>query len=407
MLASVYDVTGWAVRSITDAASAAAGLDGLRRGVAPATVSVEPRLAAAAFLSEALFSPVGWELPPPWDPIAGDYPTADGWIRLHTNYAGHRRAALSALGLAADADRDAVAAAVAACDGAVLETAVVDAGGAAAVMHAAAEWRAHEHGRVAVAEPLVRVDEAGAAVARRWRLGPSPLSGIRVLDLTRVIAGPECTSFLARLGADVVRVDPPGFEEVPALVPVTMAGKRLVELDIRSAPDRFAELVSLSDVVVHGLRPGALDGLGFSDAKLRSINPALVVGALDAYGWEGPWARRRGFDSLVQMSCGIAARGMEAYGADRPRPLPAQALDHGAGFTLAAAVCRALARLLTDGVASSVRTSLVGVANVLMAAEDGDPHAPPPAWDDDLFEPVDTPWGPARRPRFPAALSEL
>lgn len=395
MLPSVYDVTGWAQQRIADAAAAAAELDARRRGLpAPEPVDVSPNGAAAAFLAESLFEPLGWTLPPPWDPVAGDYRTRDGWIRLHTNYAWHRHAALSVLGVAAD--RDAVAAAVAGLEGEQVETAVVEAGGCAAVMHTAADWRAHPHGQVAVGEPMLHVDPAPAASPAAWPVGDAPLSGIRVLDLTRVIAGPECTRFLAALGADVLRIDPPGFDEVPALVPEATAGKRCAFLD--AADPRFAELVAEADVVVFGLRPGALA------IDLRACNPALVVASLDAYGWAGPWAGRRGFDSLVQMSCGIAARGMEAYRADRPRPLPAQALDHGAGFTLAAGVCRALSTLLADGTPSTVRTSLVGMANALMASEDGDPHAPPPQWDDGVFEQCDTEWGKARRVRFPVAI---
>ena len=148
--------------------------------------------------------------------------------------------------------------------------------------------------------------------------------------MTRVIAGPVCTKFLAAYGAQVLRLDPPGFAEVPALLPETTAGKRTAALDLRVEADRgiFENLVADADVLVTGLRADALAGLGYGDGTLTAINPALIVASLNAYGWDGPWRHRRGFDSLVQMSCGIAAAGSLAAGRDEPLPLPVQALDH-------------------------------------------------------------------------------
>ncbi len=192
-----------------------------------------------------------------------------------------------------------------------------------------------------------------------------------MLDLTRVIAGPVATRYLAAYGADVLRIDPPGFDEVAALLPESTAGKRCAALDLRSAEGRarFEHLVAQAHVVVGGLRPGALADLGLGSAELRARNPSLITVTHDAYGWSGPWAGRRGFDSLVQMSTGIAAAGAAAAGTDRPTPLPAQALDHGVGHLLAAATCRALTRRVQTGAAADVRGSLVGAANVLRATD--------------------------------------
>jgi crotonobetainyl-CoA:carnitine CoA-transferase CaiB-like acyl-CoA transferase len=170
-----------------------------------------------------------------------------------------------------------------------------------------------------------------------------------VLDLTRVIAGPTGTKVLAALGADVLRLDPPGFEELPPLVADTTAGKRCARLDVRAEPGRFAELVAAADVLVDGLRPGALDRLGWPPERLWSANPSLVVAELSAYGDTGPWAGRRGFDSLVQTVNGMADEGMRRARSDRPVPLPAQALDHASGWLLAAGVLHALALRRTDG----------------------------------------------------------
>ena len=367
-LPSVYAVTDLAVAQITAAVLAITEVHAARTGEAPRPVHVERGHAVAAFRSERYLRAIGWEIPAPWDPIAGDYRAKDGWIRLHTNYAYHRDAALGVLGTRNE--KDDVTRAVAMWDKDTLEAAVVAAGGCAAAMHTAAEWRAHPQGAAVAREPLVAV-EAVAAPAPSFAAAPgAPLAGVRVLDLTRVIAGPVCTRVLAAYGADVMRVDPPGFQEVGALLSETTAGKRRTSLDLRRAGDRvaFEALVAGAHVLVVGYRGDVLERLGYDLATLRRLNPSLVVAALDAYGWSGPWhsPSRRGFNSLVQMTCGIAARGQEMKGAEAPFPLPAQALDHGTGYLLAAATCRALVRAITAGEATSVRVSLARTAGWLM-----------------------------------------
>jgi crotonobetainyl-CoA:carnitine CoA-transferase CaiB-like acyl-CoA transferase len=168
-----------------------------------------------------------------------------------------------------------------------------------------------------------------------------------VLDLTRVIAGPTATKVLAALGADVLRLDAPGFEEMPALVADTSAGKRCARLDLRDG--RVESLVAAADVLVCALRPGALTRLGWTPERLARVNPRLVVAELSAYGDTGPWAGRRGFDSLVQTVNGMAAEGMQRAHAQVPVPLPAQALDHASGWLLAAGVLHALTLRRDDG----------------------------------------------------------
>lgn len=161
-----------------------------------------------------------------------------------------------------------------------------------------------------------------------------PLAGIKVLDFTRVLAGPVATRFLAGLGADVLRIDPPEWDE-PGVVPDVILGKRCARLDLHTAEDRrvFEALLARADIVVHGYRPGAMARLGYDEGERRTINPGLVDVSLCAYGWTGPWAGRRGFDSLVQMSIGIAEAGMRWQQAERPVPLPVQALDHATGLS--------------------------------------------------------------------------
>ena len=318
VLPSQFDVTGLATASVAAATMAAAEFLAVSSDRRPLPVTVDSRQACAAFAAEGLFTPVGWERPDIWDPIAGNYQARDRWIRLHTNYAYHRSAVERLLGAT---DRESVRAAVAEWKAEELETAVVEAGGCAAVMRAREDWLAGPAGAATVDAPLAAVTDrplpGGGGVGRWgwWRGlagdaaaggGPLPYSGVRVLDLTRVIAGPVGTRFLAAYGADVLRIDPPGFAEVPALLPETTAGKRTAALDLTTAAGRaaFESLVATADVLVSGLRADALGRLGYDDAALAALNPALIVASLDAYGWDGPWRDRRGFDSLVQMSSG-------------------------------------------------------------------------------------------------------
>jgi crotonobetainyl-CoA:carnitine CoA-transferase CaiB-like acyl-CoA transferase len=405
VLPSVFDVTSYAT-----AAAAVAGLALAEHAQPdhPPSVSVDTVAASAAFASEARLETVGWERPPVWDPIAGNYRTADGWIRLHTNYAHHRAAALRALGLPEGSARKAVERAVGRRAAEDLETAVVDEGGAAAALRAREEWAASEQGRATVDErPATLIDTGTKVTGWQSRGGPAPLQGLRVLDLTRVIAGPVCTRYLAAYGADVVRVDPPGFAEVPALVPDTTVGKRCVGLDLRNDDDRttFERLLAAADVLVCGYRPAALDRLGYDPDTLRGSNPSLIIGRLDGYGWTGPWAGRRGFDSLVQMSTGIAAAGRTAGqddGNGPPVPLPVQALDHSVGYLLAAGILRALTRRLSDGRLTEVRASLVGAANVLLGLPAGT-GTPLPETTVQLID-DDTAWGPVRRVPVPTVV---
>jgi hypothetical protein len=399
-LPSAFSVTDLASASIGAAALAASELadgDG-------APIRVDRRLASAWFLMT--MDPVGWKLPPVWDAIAGDYEASDAWIRLHTNAPHHRAAAMRVLGCAED--RDAVALAVAKWEGAELESAVVDAGGCAAQMRTTAAWEKHPQGRAVAAEPLVHIERFDAdSFAPAARNPTRPLAGVRVLDLTRVLAGPIATRFLAGLGADVLRVDPPGWDE-PAIIPEVTLGKRCARIDASTPDGRecLAQLVREADVIVHGYRPDALVGLGLDADARRAMQPGLVDVSLDAYGWTGPWHGRRGFDSLVQMSCGIAAAGMEATGADRPFPLPAQALDHATGYLLATAALRGLHAGRYDSVGTTARVSLARTAKLLMALGPGSFDGQSVTIDDDDYEPAPerTPWGEARRLRPPVTL---
>jgi crotonobetainyl-CoA:carnitine CoA-transferase CaiB-like acyl-CoA transferase len=206
--------------------------------------------------------------------------------------------------------------------------------------------------------------------AERPRLGAAelPLSGIRVLDLTRVIAGPTCSQLLACLGADVLRVDPPQRPELRDQYLSNGMGKRSVEVDLdRVGSELRSDLLPYADVVLLGYRPGSLHEYGLEADALCSEHPGLVVASLSAWGEHGPWGRRSGFDSLVQAATGIAQRCARPDG--RPGALPVQALDHSTGYVLAAEVMT----LLADGRGGVVRATLLGAARSLL----GRPRRPP------------------------------
>lgn len=401
-LLSAYRVTDLAVASIGVAGLAAAELVRSVTGEAR-RVTVDRALASAWFGSAV--APVGWTLPSVWDPLARNYRAKNGWIRLHTNAPPHRAAALAVLGALADPSD--VSRAVRRWDAVELETAIVAAGGCAAVMHSRQEWLAHPQGAAVQAEPLLDWQQ-GTESARERPLGSTaehPLAGLRVLDLTRVIAGPVATRFLAGLGAEVLRVDPPGWNEA-AIVPNMTLGKRAARLDAKTPEGReqLRELISTADVLVHGYRAGALDGLGLDARTRQSLRPGLIDVSLNAYGFTGPWSGRRGFDSLVQMSNGIAHRGMMWAASDGPTPLPVQALDHATGYLLAAATLRAVVLRRADGVGRIVRTSLARVGAALVDGGDSPPDQalvtrPEPT------EPLETPWGQARMLRPPLEIT--
>lgn len=398
--------------AVSDLASASIGAAGLAlaewckiNGHDAGTVEVGRRLASLWF--SMTIKPVGWSLPPVWDVIAGDYRTADGWIRLHTNAAHHRAAALSVL--KTEPDREILAEIVRHWTAEALETAVVDAGGCAARMMSEDEWRSHPQGMAVAGEPLVHRDDGGDAISRFSFDPERPLAGIRVLDLTRVLAGPVATRFLAGFGAEVLRLDPPGWDEANVAPEVTL-GKRCATLDLKSTEGRaqFRVLLASADILVSGYRSDALERLGLGASDRQNVRPGLIDVSLDAYGWSGLWARRRGFDSLVQMSAGIAERGMRDAGAEKPVPLPVQALDHATGYLLAAMALRGLAERASTGRGSHWRTSLARMALLLTGLPVNPGDKLPPATDDDYADlREETVWGPALRMKPPLRLGSL
>ena len=330
---------------------AAAALHAQRGGDCGSRGSPTARLdlghVAAAFRSEAYLRINGEQTGPGFAPLSRFWRAADGWVRTHGNYPWHREALLRALGCSSDPES--VAAAIAALSARDTEDLVVGAGGVAAAVRGEDSWRAELPGQAVAATKLVDGTSIGGAPPR-WRpAGALPASGIRVLDLTRVIAGPVATRYLGALGADVLRLDTPERPELTLHAYDGLPGKRSALLDFGTADGiaRLHELLSGADVLVHGYRPHALERFGLSPEFLAERHPGLVVVSLSAWGSRGPWGGRRGFDSIVQAASGIAMA--ESADGERPGAMPCQLLDHGTGYLCAAAALQALARQSAHG----------------------------------------------------------
>ena len=402
-LPSTYAVTDLASAAIASAALSVAEL-AQSLGAGSRSVTVDRRLASFWFGSS--IRPIGWDIPEIWDELAGDYRASDGWIRLHTNALHHRTAAERVLGR--HVNKNETARAVAHWRKHDLETAIIEAGGCAAEMRSISEWADHPQGRAIASEPLVHIVATDFSVGRSWTAPASrPLAGMRVLDLTRVLAGPVASRFLAGYGAEVLRIDPLNWNE-PAVVPEVTLGKRCTRLDLKDTEGRatFETLLSRTDVFVHGYRPDALNQLGYDSAVRRALSPGLIDVGLSAYGWSGPWENRRGFDSLVQMSTGIADTGMRWKQTDKPVPLPVQALDHATGYLMAATAIRGITQRLIRGVGMEARLSLARTAKLLF--DQGDGYSSPPLAPEtgtDVSSTIErTDWGDAQRLMPPVSI---
>jgi crotonobetainyl-CoA:carnitine CoA-transferase CaiB-like acyl-CoA transferase len=343
--------------AIGSALLAVAALDAARNEAPLASVSLSAEHVAVAARSERYAQRSGSDVSMQMAPLSRFWQAADGWIRLHTNYPWHLRRALDVLGCENHSGQ--VEQAIAARTTADLEDSFAAAGGLAFAVRSLEMWTGHPQGRAVSAQPLVRT-ATGRSRGRRLIPGRA-LHGIKVLDLTRVIAGPVATRTLAAWGADVLRIDSPHLPEIPAQATDTLQGKRSALLDLASPPGRarLEELLAEADLLVAGYRPGALLRFGLGTEDLAERWPHLSVVSLSAWGPAGPWSRRRGFDSLVQCPTGIAA--IEGS-PDQPGAMPAQALDHATGYLAAAAGVMALAAAHADGRARYQELSLARTA---------------------------------------------
>src|SRR5262245_70331 len=327
-------------------------------------VTVDLRQATASLRSGRYLKLTGTSVPSARNDIMGVYPTRDGrWSYLHCNFPNHRAAALAVLGVAED--RDAVARAVATWKGTDLEEAIIAADGAGGMARTQAEWAQHPQAAAIAALPLLEIIRIGDSDPEPLPAGDRPLSNIRVLDLTRVLAGPTCARTLAEHGADVMKITAAHLPNLGYQEWDTGHGKLSAELDLRTPGDLdiLRGLVGQADVFSQGYRPGTLASRGLAAEQLAAIRPGLVYVSLCAFGHTGPWASRRGFDTVVQTVSGMTIRQAECVPGKRPGPqfYPVSAIDYCTGYLMAFGAMVALARRSREGGSWLVRTSLAQI----------------------------------------------
>ncbi len=341
-----------------------------RRTSRPVDCAIDRGHVAEAVLSERRFRLADEPAGMGFGPLSAFWRAADGWVRTHANYPWHRDALLTALGVADSVDPDVtfakISAAMSELPASAVEQRVFDHGGIAVRVRTVDEWVASEQGQAVGKEDLVGRRILPGTAARTPPAAQSPAGGVRVLDLTRVIAGPVCTRYLGSLGADVLRLDCAARPDmVPGQPADTLLGKRSADVDfvLPSGHSTLHDLLDAADVLVCGYRPGSLDRFGLTDEELSQRHPGLVVVRLGAWGHTGPWAMRRGFDSIVQAATGIAdAEAIKGT----PGVLPCQLLDHATGYLAAAAALEGLHQQESEGGTQIRSLSLARTAKLLI-----------------------------------------
>ena len=361
--------SSFAVGTASQASLAAAALAaveiGRLRGQPGQDVAIDMREAALECCGAFR---VDGKKPVVWDPIAGLYACRGGggedWVRLHTNFAHHRDGVLRLLELPTGpaTTRTEVEAALGRRSAQEFEAAAAEAGMVVAALRSFETWQRHPQYAAVAALPLIEITRIGDAPPLAWpnlAADARPLEGIRVLDLTRILAGPVAGRTLAAYGADVILVNSPHLPNIDAIAD-TSRGKRSALADLRNAADReaFAAALTGAHVFLQGYRPGSLQALGFGAADAARLRPGIVCASLSAYGRSGPWSTRRGFDSLVQTATGFNVDEAAAAGSTTPQPLPMQVLDMATAFLLAFAIEVALLRQQREGGSWHVQLSL-------------------------------------------------
>ncbi len=332
-------------------------------------IAINTRQATASLRSGTYLKMEDTPVPNGRNVVMGTYPAKHGrWSYIHCNFPNHRAAALKVLGVAED--RDAVTKAIAQWDALELEEAIIAAGGAGGMVRTMAEWAQHPQGIAIAGLPLMEIVKIADSPAEPLPKGDRPLSGVRVLDLTRVIAGPTCARTLAEHGAEVLKITGKHLPSLGRQEYDTGHGKLSAHLDLREAKDVdiLRGLVRKADVFSQGYRPGTLGSRGFTPEALAQLRPGIVVVSLCAFSHAGPWASRRGFDTVVQTVSGITHRQGEVFPGATPGPqfYPVSAIDFLTGYLMAFGASVALARRTREGGSWLVRISLAQVGRWLV-----------------------------------------
>ena len=332
-------------------------------------VAIDVRRATASLRSGRYMKMEGAPISADAHPVMGVYPAKNGrWSYIHANFPHHRAIALKVLGV--EEDRDAILKAVAGWDALELEEAIIAAGGAGGMVRTMDEWAQHPQGAAIATLPLMEIVKIGDSPPEELHPGDRPLSGVRVLDLTRVIAGPTCGRTLAEHGADVLKITAAHLPSLGRQEYDTGHGKLSAQLDLREARDAetLRGLVRNADVFSQGYRPGTLGSRGFSPEMLAQLRPGIVAVSLSAFSHAGPWASRRGFDTVIQTVSGITSRQGKVFPGAQPGPqfYPVSAIDFLTGYLMAFGAVVALARRAREGGSWHVRISLAQVGRWLV-----------------------------------------
>ena len=328
------------------------------------SVAIDVRHAAAALRSthymqapdaSGTFEPVVNRRHEQMIAITQPWPTKDGrWFLPHFGLPNLEARVLKVLGC--EPTPESVKAAVAKWDALDLEAAIDEARACGAMVRSNEEWLAHPHGQVLKAKPIVEIIKIGDSDPEPLPEGGRPLSGVRVLDLTRILAGPIAGRTMAEQGADVLMVTAERLPQIREHVMDTSHGKRSTFLDLKASDDasRLKELVLDADVFSQGYRPGMLAGLGFGPEQLAELRPGIVCLSISCFGADGPFSHRGGWEQVAQTVTGICNDGSP----ERPKLLPAAACDYTTGYLGAYGVMLALARRAHEGGSYHVRVSL-------------------------------------------------
>ena len=332
-------------------------------------VAVDTRQATASLRSGRYMQMDGAAVSTERNQVMGVYPAKNGsWSYLHCNFPNHRAAALSVLGV--PEDREEVRKAVAGWDALELEEAIVAANGAGGMVRTMDDWAQHPQAAAIASLPLMEIIKIGDSPPEKLPEGDRPLSGIRVLDLTRVLAGPTCARTLAEHGADVLKITGPHLPNIGYQEYDTGHGKLSAHLDLREQKDleTLRGLVRETDVFSQGYRPGTLGKRGLSPEALAQLRPGIVYVSLSAFSHVGPWASRRGFDTVVQTVSGITSRQGDLFPGAEPGPqfYPVSAIDYLTGYLMAFGALVALERRTREGGSWLVRISLAQVGRWLV-----------------------------------------
>ncbi len=351
---------------------------GKSRGLDPGSLILNRRHAIDSFTGHVT---IDQQPLPAWADRSGAYRTADDrWVQLHCNFPHHAAGAAAILEVAQN--RPDFEAAILKLNAFDLERQFIDHGMIGAAYRTLEEWSAHPHAVATRLLPLFTAAQVGDADPLPLAAPVDrPLDGVRVMDCSRVLAGPVAGQTLASGGAEVLRIGASHLPSVQVGVVSTGFGKQNTFTDLRTSIGRsqFESLVSSANVLIDAFRPGALEAFGYSVERLAQLRPGLVIIQICAFDWVGPWANRRGFDSIVQTTTGIAAAGSH-FAQDpkdaKPRHLPVQVLDYATGFFGAHAAARLLARQHSVGGSWLCRLSLLRTRNWLLRLGDPVPFTP-------------------------------